>query len=71
MTPGIGLTGSPTQVAALRQQLAANPADRIARHNLAVELRKCGQHEEALAEIRRFEAACHGFNTRMGIVLPA
>lgn len=53
MTPGIGLTGSPTQVAALRQQLAANPADRIARHNLAVELRKCGQHEEALAEIQR------------------
>ena len=53
MTLGIGPTGSQAQVAALQQQLAANPADRIARHNLAVELRKCGQHEEALAEIQR------------------
>ncbi len=41
MTLGIGPTGSQAQVAALQQQLAANPADRIARHNLAVELRKC------------------------------
>lgn len=53
MTLGIGPSGSPEQVAALRQQLAANPADRIARHNLAVELRKCGQAEEALAQIER------------------
>lgn len=53
MNFGIGPTGSPAQVAALRQQLSVNPADRIARHNLAVELRKCGMHEEALAQIER------------------
>lgn len=53
MTFGIGPTGSPAQVAALQQQLAANPADRIARHNLAVELRKCGRLDEALVEIER------------------
>lgn len=53
MTFGIGPTGSPAQVAALQQQLAANPADRIARHNLAVELRKCGRLDEALAQIER------------------
>lgn len=53
MSLGIGPTGSPQQVAALQQQLAANPADRIARHNLAVELRKCGQPVEALAQIER------------------
>lgn len=53
MTFGIGPTGSPAQVAALQQQLAANPADRIARHNLAVELRKCGRPDEALAQIER------------------
>ena len=53
MNFGIGPTGSPAQVAALQQQLAANPADRIARHNLAVELRKCGQSDAALVEIER------------------
>ena len=53
MTFGIGPTGSPAQVAALQTQLAANPSDRIARHNLAVELRKCGRLDEALAQIER------------------
>ena len=53
MNFGIGPTGSLAQVAALRQQLSANPADRIARHNLAVELRKCGQLDEALIQIER------------------
>ncbi|NBW76336.1 MAG: tetratricopeptide repeat protein [Sphingomonadaceae bacterium] len=53
MTFGIGPTGSAAQVAALQQQVNANPADRIARHNLAVELRKCGQAEQALAQIER------------------
>ncbi|HEX4848622.1 MAG TPA: tetratricopeptide repeat protein, partial [Novosphingobium sp.] len=53
MNLGIGPTGSPEQVAALQQQLAANPGDRIARHNLAVELRKCGRLDEALAQIER------------------
>lgn len=50
---GIGPTGSPEQVAALQRQLAANPGDRVARHNLAVELRKCDRRPEALAEIER------------------
>ena len=53
MTVGIGPSGSPEQVAKLRQQVIANPADRIARHNLAVELRKCGRLDEALREIER------------------
>lgn len=53
MTFGIGPTGSAAQVAALQQQVNSNPADRIARHNLAVELRKCGQAEQALAQIER------------------
>lgn len=53
MSLGIGPTGSPAQVAALQAQLAASPSDRIARHNLAVELRKCGRLDEALVEIER------------------
>ncbi len=53
MTFGIGPTGSPAQVAALQQQLTSNPTDRIARHNLAVELRKCGRLDEALVQIER------------------
>jgi tetratricopeptide (TPR) repeat protein len=53
MTQGIGPTGSPEQVAEQQQLVAANPADRIARHNLAVELRKACRSEEALIEIER------------------
>jgi tetratricopeptide (TPR) repeat protein len=50
---GIGPTGSPEQVQAQQQQLRANPGDRIARHNLAVALRRMGQPEEALIEAER------------------
>jgi tetratricopeptide (TPR) repeat protein len=53
MTMGIGPIGSPVRLAALRQQVAASPTDRIARHNLAVELRKCGLEREALDQIER------------------
>ena len=50
---GIGPTGS-TQIAAqLRRQLALTPGDRIARHNLAVELRRLDRSDEALVEIER------------------
>ena len=50
---GIGPVGIPAQADALRRQLAANPADRISRHNLAVELRNLCRSEEALVEIER------------------
>ena len=53
MIQGLGPSGSPELVEELRRKLAGDPANRINRHNLAVELRKCGQIHEALAEIER------------------
>ncbi len=53
MIQGLGPSGSPQLVEELRRKLARDPSDRIARHNLAVELRKCGHSAEALAEIER------------------
>jgi len=50
---GLGPSGSPELVKELRRKLHSDPANRINRHNLAVELRKCGQIHEALAEIER------------------
>jgi tetratricopeptide (TPR) repeat protein len=50
---GIGPVGIPAQADALHRQLAANPGDRISRHNLAVELRNLCRSEEALVEIER------------------
>ena len=50
---GIGPTGSPAQVQAQQNLLRANPGDRIARHNLAVELRKLCQFPEALVEVEQ------------------
>jgi len=50
---GLGPSGSPQLVEELRNKLAFDPDNRINRHNLAVELRKCGQSHEALAEIDR------------------
>ena len=50
---GIGPTGSPEVAAQLAGRLAGAPGDRIARHNLAVELRKLDRSEEALVEIER------------------
>lgn len=50
---GIGPTGSAAQVQAQQNLLRANPGDRIARHNLAVALRKMCQFPEALAEAER------------------
>lgn len=50
---GIGPTGSLQQVQAQQNLLRANPGDKIARHNLAVELRKLCQYPEALAEAER------------------
>jgi len=50
---GLGPSGSPELVKELRRKLDSDPANRINRHNLAVELRKCGQIHEALAEIER------------------
>jgi tetratricopeptide (TPR) repeat protein len=50
---GIGPTGDPARLRELQQTVGANPGDRVARHNLAVELRKAGRGGEALAEIDR------------------
>lgn len=50
---GIGPTGSQAEIQAQQNLLRANPSDRIARHNLAVELRKFCQYPEALAEADR------------------
>ncbi|MFZ9395472.1 MAG: putative 2OG-Fe(II) oxygenase [Erythrobacter sp.] len=49
---GIGPTGSQAVADALQRQLAANPNDRIARHNLAVELRKLCRSDAGLIEIQ-------------------
>lgn len=53
MIQGLGPSGSPQLVEELRSKLAGDPTNRINRHNLAVELRKCGLIHEALAEIER------------------
>lgn len=53
MIQGLGPSGSPQLVEELRRKLAIDPGNRINRHNLAVELRKCGQIPEALAQIER------------------
>ena len=60
------------------ERLYAETKDLLARQkplteHLSGKLMEAGEMslKEALSEIRRFEAACHGFNTRMGIVLPA
>ena len=53
MIQGLGPSGSPQLVEELQGRLARDPSDRISRHNLAVELRKCGMLPEALAEIER------------------
>lgn len=53
MTPGIGPTADLARLAQLRVDVAARPHDLIARHNLAVELRKADRSEEGLAEIQR------------------
>ena len=58
---GIGPTGSPAAAARLAQRLRAAPRDGIARHNLAVELRRLDRNEEALAEVER--AWREGFRT--------
>jgi tetratricopeptide (TPR) repeat protein len=50
---GLGPSGSPQLVEELQRKLAGDPTNRINRHNLAVELRKCGRVHEALAEIER------------------
>jgi tetratricopeptide (TPR) repeat protein len=50
---GIGPTGDPAVAARLTQALAANPNDRVARHNLAVELRRLDRSEDALEEADR------------------
>ena len=50
---GIGPTGSPQVAARLARYLIGVPADRVARHNLAVELRKLDRSEEALVEVER------------------
>ena len=50
---GIGPNGSAELAAQLRRQLARGPSDHIARHNLAVELRRLDRCDEALVEIER------------------
>lgn len=50
-TSGIGPAGSPEVAAQLAGQLRSAPEDRIARHNLAVELRRLDRAEEALEHI--------------------
>ena len=50
---GIGPIGSPEVAARLTQALQRTPGDRVARHNLAVELRRLDRGEEALREIER------------------
>ena len=50
---GIGPTGSRDVAARLAGGLSGAPDDRVARHNLAVELRKLDRSEEALVEIDR------------------
>lgn len=59
------------------ERLYAETKDLLARQkplteHLSGKLMEAGEMslKEALAEIRRFEAACQGFNNRMGIVLP-
>lgn len=58
------------------ERLYAETKDLLARlkpltEHLAGKLMAAGEMslKDALGEIRRFEAACHGFNTRMGIAL--
>lgn len=46
---GIGPQGSEEVLEALQRQVAANPGDRVALHNLGVELRKLDRSAEALA----------------------
>lgn len=46
---GIGPQGSEEVLAMLQRQVAANPGDRVALHNLGVELRKLDRSAEALA----------------------
>ena len=50
---GVGPIGSETIAAQLRNQLALSPGDRVARHNLAVELRRLDRSDGALVEIER------------------
>jgi tetratricopeptide (TPR) repeat protein len=50
---GIGPVGSQAALDALARTLAANPGDRVARHNLANELRRLDREAEALGEVER------------------
>lgn len=50
---GIGPTGAATVAARLAQTLVDTPGDRVARHNLAVELRRLDRNDEALEEADR------------------
>ena len=50
---GIGPRGSPEALAMLEQRLRAEPGDYVARHNLAVELRRLDRADEALTAIER------------------
>jgi len=53
VTHGIGPTADPVRIEQLYANVAMRPGDLIARHNLAVELRKADMCEEGLAEIER------------------
>ena len=50
---GIGPRGSPEALSMLEQRLRAEPGDYVARHNLAVELRRLDRADDALAAIER------------------
>lgn len=54
---GIGPQGSPEALAALERQVAANPGDKVALHNLGVELRKLDRSAEALAVFDKVTAS--------------
>lgn len=53
MRQGIGPQGSPENAATLEQRLKLDPGDKVAWHNLGVELRKLDRSEEALAALTK------------------